>query len=132
MQNVTNSASGRRPQNSLFKSCRANYLATPWSLPADNEGVREGRMFGCPAFLAGRQPFARVCEEGIGLNVPWHLAASLIKRGCAVPSQAYGKPMIRESIPINRARSRDCATFRKRLFATVKVVSERNSVTVKP
>jgi TfoX/Sxy family transcriptional regulator of competence genes len=67
--------------------------------------VREGRMFGHPAFYVGKKMFACLYEEGVGLKLPADEVAEQLANPGVVPFRPYGKPRMREWLQINRAES---------------------------
>lgn len=69
-------------------------------------GVRPGKMFGFPAFYAGRKLFACIYGEGVGLKLPEETIQKLTGTHI-VPFQPYGKPPMREWIEIRRVRATD-------------------------
>ncbi len=75
-------------------------------LPAQ-EGVRAGKMFGFPAWYAGRRLFACVYGEGVGLKVPAALAQQLLLESQVIPFRPMGKPPMREWVQLNRAWAED-------------------------
>ena len=88
---------------------RTDHHAALRGLLADCPDVREGQMFGYPAFFVGRRMFACVHGAGIGLKVPAPLAVVLLRRTDTVPFQPHGRKPMREWIQINRAVSADYA-----------------------
>lgn len=66
--------------------------------------VREGRMFGYPAFFVGKRMFACLYGEGLGLKLPAGNVALLLGRPGVVPFRPHGKPAMREWIQINHAQ----------------------------
>jgi len=56
-------------------------------------GVRERKMFGCPAFFFERRMVACVYGDEIGLKVPERRAEELLARGEVAKFQPYGKSM---------------------------------------
>lgn len=69
--------------------------------------VREGRMFGHPAWFVGRRMFACVYGDGVGLKLPAAEVATLLAAPEIVPFQPYGKARMREWLQINRIRAAD-------------------------
>jgi hypothetical protein len=64
--------------------------------------VRPGRMFGFPAYYAGRKLCICLYEEGVGLKIPEQTAVRLLKEDPhVIPFQPYGKRIMREWIQIN-------------------------------
>ncbi len=69
---------------------REDHLQVIRGLLAEIRDVREGRMFGYPAFFVGRRMFACIYGDGVGLKVPPTLAARSIARGAAVAFRPHG------------------------------------------
>ena len=82
--------------------------------------VREGRMFGHPAWFVGRRMFACVYGDGVGLKLPEAEAAALLKRATVVRFQPYGKAPMREWIQVNRARPADYRRDRATLETAIR------------
>jgi hypothetical protein len=70
--------------------------------------VRAGKMFGFPAYYAGKKLCICLYEQGVGLKLPAASAARLLETDPnAVPFQPLGKPRMREWVQINLARPGD-------------------------
>jgi predicted DNA-binding protein (MmcQ/YjbR family) len=70
--------------------------------------VRPGRMFGFPAYYAGKKLCICLYEQGVGVKLPEESAARLLDTDPnVVPFQPMGKPKMREWIQINLSRSED-------------------------
>jgi hypothetical protein len=70
--------------------------------------VRPGKMFGFPAYYAGRKLAICLYEDGVGIKLPERSAAKLLQEDPnAVPFQPLGKPRMREWVQINLSRSED-------------------------
>lgn len=69
--------------------------------------VREGRMFGYPAFFVDRRMFACVYGDGVGLKLPRDVTLSLLALPGIIPFQPHGKHKMREWIQINREHPSD-------------------------
>lgn len=82
--------------------------------------VREGRMFGLPAWFVGRRMFACIHGDGIGLKLPEAEATALLKRAHVVRFQPYGKAPMREWVQVNRARPADYRRDRAMLEAAIR------------
>lgn len=76
-------------------------------LVKDLPGVRPGKMFGFPAFYAGRKLFACIYGEGVGLKLPEQTVRALLLVPHIVPFQPYGKPPMREWVEIRRSKATD-------------------------
>jgi hypothetical protein len=59
-------------------------------------GVREGKMFGWPAFFVGRKLFACLFGEVVGVKVPADLAERLLGDQRYAPFRPYGTRTMRE------------------------------------
>lgn len=79
--------------------------------------VREGTMFGYPAFFVGRRMFACVYGEGVGIKLPAEEVARLLTLAGTIAFRPHGKRQMREWVQINRPRSahyrRDIAVLEK-------------------
>lgn len=104
-------------------SYREDHVAALRQLLREVLGVREGNMFGHPAFFVGRRMFACVYGEGVGLKLPAHRASELIEASIAAPFQPYGKPRMREWVQITRARSADYTADRDLLIEAISFVA---------
>jgi len=70
--------------------------------------VRSGKMFGFPAYYAGKKLCICLYEEGVGIKLPEQSAAKLLAEDPnAIPFQPMGKPKMREWVQINLGRSED-------------------------
>jgi len=70
--------------------------------------VRPGKMFGFPAYYAGKKLCICLYEEGVGIKLPEQSAARLLQTDPrAIPFQPMGKPRMREWVQINLSRSED-------------------------
>lgn len=69
--------------------------------------VREGRMFGYPAFFVGRRMFACVYDVGVGVKLPADDVQALLQSRGNIPFQPHGKARMREWVQLNRPRSSD-------------------------
>ena len=70
--------------------------------------VRPGKMFGFPAYYAGKKLCICLYKQGVGVKLPEPSAAKLLdKDRNAVPFQPMGMPRMREWVQINLSRSED-------------------------
>ena len=70
--------------------------------------VREGKMFGFPAYYAGKKLAICLYEEGVGMKLPEATVKRLLAEDeNAIPFQPYGKPKMREWVQINCADSEE-------------------------
>ena len=68
--------------------------------------VREGKMFGFPAYYAGKKLAICLYEDGVGMKLPEATVKRLLTEDAnAIPFQPYGKPKMREWVQINCADS---------------------------
>lgn len=90
-----------------------------------DKGVREGRMFGCPAVYHGRKMAACVYGEQIGLRVPEAIATDSVRAGRATAFRPYGKPAMREWIQID-PRCNTLTKYRDLLGAAIAFAEANN------
>lgn len=109
MKARSNKRRGRKAasRSAAPKRFRQDHLTALCSLLAGRDDVRQGHMFGFPAFFVGRRMFACVYGDGIGIKVPGEMAASLLRRPDTEPFRPYGKPVMREWVKIKHARPED-------------------------
>jgi len=69
--------------------------------------VTSGKMFGYPAYYAGKKLFACIYENGVGIKVPEDLAEELIKTEGIINFQPMGRAKMRQWIQINRQNPND-------------------------
>ncbi len=75
--------------------------------------VRPGKMFGFPAYYAGRKLCICLYEQGVGVKLPEQSAAELLRVDRnAVPFQPMGKPKMREWVQINVSRSEEYRQYK--------------------
>ena len=73
-----------------------------------NPLVRPGKMFGFPAYYAGKKLCICLYEQGVGVKVPEQTAVRLLETDSnMVPFQPLGRRKMREWIQINLSRSED-------------------------
>lgn len=74
----------------------------------DNPQVKPGKMFGFPAYYAGKKLCIRLYAEGVGLKLPEGTAARLLESDPnVIPFQPLGRPRMREWVQINLDLSDD-------------------------
>ncbi len=74
--------------------------------------VREGKMFGFPAYYAGKKLAICLYEAGVGMKLPEATVKRLLTEdGKAIPFQPYSKPKMREWVQINCADSNDYQAY---------------------
>jgi hypothetical protein len=70
--------------------------------------VQPGKMFGFPAYYAGKKLCICLYEQGVGLKLPEQSAAKLLASDRnAVPFQPMGRRKMREWVQINLSRSEE-------------------------
>lgn len=75
--------------------------------------VRPGKMFGFPAYYAGKKLCICLYEQGIGVKLPEQSATKLLdKDRNAVPFRPMGRPKMREWVQINLSRSEDYRQYK--------------------
>jgi len=73
-----------------------------------NPRVRAGKMFGFPAYYAGKKLCICLYEQGVGIRLPEQSAAKLLASDTnTVPFQPMGRRKMREWVQINLSRSED-------------------------
>ena len=75
--------------------------------------LKPGKMFGFPAYYAGRKLCICLYDQGVGVKLPQASAANLLQTDSNVtPFQPMGRPKMREWIQINVARSEDLSKYK--------------------
>ena len=75
--------------------------------------VRPGKMFGFPAYYAGKKLCICLYEQGVGLKLPEQTAVKLLETDSnIIPFQPMGKSKMREWVQINLERSEDYCQYR--------------------
>lgn len=70
--------------------------------------VMPGKMFGFPAYYAGKKLCICLYEQGVGVKLPEQSAARLLKTDRnVIPFQPMGRRKMREWVQINLTRSQD-------------------------
>lgn len=70
--------------------------------------IRSGRMFGFPAYYAGRKLCICLYEQGVGVKLPERSAVRLLESDRnTISFRPLGKPKMREWVQINLSRSED-------------------------
>ena len=70
--------------------------------------VRPGKMFGFPAYYAGKKLCICLYEQGVGVKLPEQTVLKLLETDPnTIPFRPLGKPKMREWIQINLDRSED-------------------------
>jgi len=79
--------------------------------------VRSGKMFGFPAYYAGKKLCICLYEQGVGVKLPEKSAEKLLAADRnVIPFRPLGKPQMREWIQINLSRSEEYRKY-KAVFA---------------
>ncbi len=75
--------------------------------------VRPGKMFGFPAYYAGKRMCICLYEQGVGVKLPPALVADLLQSDPnVIPFQPYGKAVMREWVQINLTHSEDYRKYK--------------------
>lgn len=79
----------------------------------DNPNVQAGKMFGFPAYYAGKKLCICLYEQGVGIKLPEQTAAKLLKTDKnVVPFQPMGRRKMRAWVQINLSRSEDYTKYK--------------------
>lgn len=88
--------------------------------------VRSGKMFGFPAYYAGKKLCICLYEAGVGVKVPERSAVKLLETDPNItPFQPLGKPKMREWIQINLVRSEDYKQYLSVFEESIRFVLEQ-------
>jgi hypothetical protein len=88
-----------------------------------NRQVRAGKMFGFPAYYAGKKLCICLYEQGVGVKLPESSAARLLAADPnTVPFQPMGERKMREWIQINLSRSEDYRQYQSVLEESIRHV----------
>lgn len=72
------------------------------ALLLNKPGVTAGRMFGYPAYYAGKKMCVCLYEQGVGVKLPADTVSKLLETDKnSVPFQPMGRPKMKEWIQIN-------------------------------
>ena len=75
-------------------------------------GVRPGKMFGYPAYYAGKKLSICIVADGVGMKLPSEAAEKLLDEDPRItPFQPLGRPKMKEWIQINPASSEDLQDY---------------------
>lgn len=78
-----------------------------------HSNVRAGKMFGYPAYYAGKKLCICLYKQGVGVKLPESSAAWLLETDRnVIPFQPLGKPKMREWVQINLKHSADYKKYR--------------------
>lgn len=92
--------------------------------------VKEGKMYGHPAYYVGGKLFASLYMEGVCVKIPESRVAELLKREEIVPFQPMGRKM-REWVQINRDKSEDYLKDRDIFEASIEFVASLANIELK-
>lgn len=81
-------------------------------------GVREGKMFGFPAFFVGKKLFACVYGDVVGFKVPEDLARRLLEDPRFAPFQPRGRQRMREWVQFPCAPHAEIEDYQEVLLAS--------------
>lgn len=85
--------------------------------------VQPGKMFGFPAYYAGKKLCICLYEQGIALKLPEQAAAKLLATDRnAIPFQPMGRRKMREWVQINLSRSEEYRRYEAVLDESVRHV----------
>ena len=88
-----------------------------------NPFVRAGKMFGFPAYYAGKKLCICLYEQGVGVKLPERSAARLLETdGNTIPFRPMGKPKMREWVQINLNRSEDYGQYESVFMESIRYV----------
>jgi hypothetical protein len=92
----------------------------------DHPHVRSGKMFGFPAYYAGKKLCICLYQQGVGVKLPEQLAEKLLATDPnIVPFQPMGKPKMREWVQIDLTRSGDYRQYKSVFDESIKHVLGR-------
>ena len=83
--------------------------------------IRSGKMFGFPAYYAGKKLSICLYEQAVGIKLPEQSVAKLLEMDRnTTPFQPMGKPKMREWIQINLSRSEDYRKYKSVLDESIR------------
>ncbi|MFO0216123.1 MAG: hypothetical protein ACK511_08905, partial [Burkholderiales bacterium] len=104
------------PKRAVVSNYSAENKAVLDGLLLELPDVRPGKMFGFPAYYAGKKLCICLYEKGVGLKLPAESVTKLLESDRNVISfQPMGKTKMREWVQINLSRSEDYRRY-KALF----------------
>jgi len=75
--------------------------------------LHPGKMFGFPAYYAGKRMCICLYEQGVGVKLPASTVADLLQSDAnIIPFQPYGKAVMREWVQINLTHSEDYRKYK--------------------
>ena len=88
--------------------------------------VRPGKMFGFPAYYAGKKLCICLYEQGVGIKLPEQSAAKLLEADRnIVPFRPMSKPKMRDWVQINLSRSEDYRRYKSVFDESIRYVLSR-------
>ena len=91
--------------------------------------VRPGKMFGFPAYYAGKKLCICLYEQGVGVKLPEQSAAKLLEADRnVVPFRPMGRPKMREWIQINLSRSKDYTQYKSVFCESVRYLMAQQEI----
>ncbi len=85
--------------------------------------VRAGKMFGYPAYYAGKKLCVSLYEQGVGVKLPEVSVEKLLREDPGIiPFQPLGRPKMREWVQINVKRSEDYRKYQHIFEESIKFV----------
>jgi hypothetical protein len=94
--------------------------------------VHAGKMFGYPAYYAGKKLCMCVFEQGVGVKVPAITATRLLEYDTnIVPFMPLGRPKMKEWIQINLSDAEDYRTYLPVFEESIRYINELQGKTRK-
>ena len=94
-----------------------------------NSHVRLGKMFGYPAYYAGKKLCICLYEEGVSIKLPEQSASALLTSdNNTVPFQPMGKPKMREWVQINLENAEDYKKYQAVFEASIRYLTQQGMV----
>lgn len=91
--------------------------------------VRAGKMFGYPAYYAGKKLCACLYEGGVGLKLPAASAGRLLREDPhVIPFQPLGRPPMRAWVQINLPEPEGYRAYRSVFAESVRFVLEQQGL----
>lgn len=91
--------------------------------------VRAGKMFGYPAYYAGKKLCACIYEGGVGLKLPTVSAERLLREDPrVVPFQPLGRPPMRAWVQINLPAPGDYRAYQSVFAESVRFVLDQQGL----
>lgn len=106
-----------------------NHKAILDALILKKANVKAGKMFGYPAYYAGKKLCICLYEEGVCVKVPETIASALLERDKnVIPFQPMGKPKMREWIQINLKDSGEYRNYEKVFQQSINYLLEQQGI----